>query len=167
MIREYADDFRDEIVQVILNVQNVEYGVGIALEEQPDILDIKRNYIDSGGGFWVALNDKGHVVGTIGLQGKTETIGILKKFFVNAAFRGKEFGYGTSLYDTLLEFASNRGFEIILLDTPSAATRSHSFYKKMGFKQISKQDLPVTYEYPDRNSLLFRLDISKTNFNEQ
>jgi len=48
-----------------------------------------------------------------------------------------------------------------VLDTPSVATRSHAFYKRMGFKQISEADLPVQYDYPNRNSLFFRLD-SKT-----
>ncbi|KAF0091982.1 MAG: N-acetyltransferase GCN5 [Fusobacteria bacterium] len=48
----------------------------------------------------------------------------------------------------------------IILDTPAVATRSHYFYRKVGFRLIDNVDLPVEYSYPDRNSLLFILDIN-------
>lgn len=36
----YEDQYRDEVLDLVLHVQNVEHVVGIDLEEQPDILDI-------------------------------------------------------------------------------------------------------------------------------
>ena len=36
----YEDQYRDEVLDLVLHVQNVEYVVGIDLEDQPDILDI-------------------------------------------------------------------------------------------------------------------------------
>ena len=42
-------------------------------------------------------------------------------------------------------------------DTPSVATRSHAYYRKAGFRQITAAELPVPYRYPDRDSLLFLL----------
>lgn len=160
MITVYDDRYKEEVIKQILYVQNVEYGVGISVEEQPDILDIQANYIKDGGNFWVALNDNGEVVGTIGLQKKTNEVAVLKKFFVYKDYRGKEFGIGTGLYKALLDFAKKQGFSKIILDTPSKATRSHSFYKKVGFKEIAKGDLPIQYDYPDRDSLIFELGLS-------
>ncbi|MGF9887474.1 GNAT family N-acetyltransferase [Priestia megaterium] len=160
MIVLYEDKYKEAVIQLILHVQNVEAGVGISVEEQPDILDIKSNYLHTGGNFWVALNDKQEVVGCIGLQKKTNEIGILKKFFVYKHYRGKEFGIGKNLYASLLLFVQKHGFSKIILDTPSQATRSHNFYKKAGFKQVTKKDLTVQYDYLDRNSLLFELDLS-------
>ncbi|GIM29299.1 hypothetical protein CPJCM30710_19650 [Clostridium polyendosporum] len=61
--------------------------------------------------------------------------------------------------EVILDFAKNQSLSIIILDTPSKANRSHSFYKKVGFKQIPKEALPIPYEYPDRDSLIFRLDL--------
>ena len=44
MIVLYEDKYKEAVIQLILHVQNVEAGVGISVEEQPDILDIKSNY---------------------------------------------------------------------------------------------------------------------------
>ena len=41
MIIPYDDKYREEVIKLILYVQNVEYQVGIRVEEQPDILDIQ------------------------------------------------------------------------------------------------------------------------------
>ncbi|MBT2658350.1 GNAT family N-acetyltransferase [Bacillus sp. ISL-18] len=159
MITVYDERYKEEVINLIMYVQNVEFSVGISMEEQPDILDIQSNYINDGGNFWVALNDNGEVVGSIGLQRKTNEIAVLKKFFVYKGYRGKEFGIGTGLYKALLDFATKQRYSKVLLDTPSKATRSHSFYKKVGFKEIAKKDLPIKYDYPDRDSLIFELDL--------
>lgn len=159
MVQLYDDRYTQEVIDLILHVQNVEYGVGISIEDQPDILDINKSYINDGGGFWIALNESGKVIGSIGLQKKSDEIAVLKKFFVHNKYRGKENGVGVSLYNFLLSFAKEKGFSKIVLDTPSVATRSHSFYRKVGFREITKEDLPIQYDYPDRNSLLFLLEI--------
>ncbi|MNO51824.1 acetyltransferase [compost metagenome] len=159
MITVYNDSYKEEVIKLILHVQNVEYEVGISVKEQPDILDIHSNYINDGGNFWIALNDSGEVVGSIGLQKKNKDVAVLKKFFVYKDYRGKEFGTGKKLYEALLDFAKKQGFSKIILDTPSKATRSHGFYKKVGFKEIDKEDLPIKYDYPDRNSIIFLLDL--------
>lgn len=159
MITVYNDKYKEEVITLILHVQNVEYGVGISVEEQPDILDIHSNYINDGGNFWIALNDKEEVIGSIGLQKKNKEIAVLKKFFVYKDYRGKEFGTGKKLFEALLDFDKKQGFSKIILDTPSKATRSHSFYKKVGFKETDKQNLPIKYDYPNRDSIIFLLEL--------
>ncbi|WGG44698.1 GNAT family N-acetyltransferase [Rossellomorea sp. DA94] len=159
MIIPYHDKYREHVIKLILYVQNVEYQVGIRVEEQPDILDIQMNYINNGGNFWVALNDNEEVVGTIGLQKENNEVAVLKKFFVYKDYRGKEYGIGTDLYKELIEFAKKNGFSKIVLDTPAKATRSHSFYKKVGFMEIDKKDLPIQYDFSDRDSLIFELNL--------
>lgn len=157
MIRIYEDIYKKEVIDLILYIQNIEYKIGINIEEQPDILDIRGNYIKDGGNFWVALNSSGKVIGSIGLQKKTEDIAILKKFFIYKEYRGKE--YGLLLYETLLNFSKIKKIKKIVLDSPAIATRAHNFYKKAGFKEIQKESLPILYNYPDRNSLLFILEL--------
>ena len=82
---------------------------------------------------------------------------IMKKFFVDAAFRTQ--GVGAALYQELLTFAKRAGVKHIILDTPSVAQASLRFYERAGFYQIQAKQLPVPYTYPDRNSLLYRLDL--------
>lgn len=159
MIKTYEDRYQQEVIDLVLGVQNDEYKLGITIEEQSDILDIPFHYLRSGGGFWVATDEQGKVVGSIGLMKKSAEVYVLKKFFVYEEYRGKERSMGKDLFQTLLRFANQHGAEVILLDTPSSAERSHQFYRKNGFREITKAELPLQYEYPDRNSLLFRLDL--------
>ena len=70
-------------------------------------------------------------------------------------------GCASRLFDALLACASAQGIETIVLDTPSVATRSHAFYERMGFTRISAAELPVQYDYADRNSLLYLLDLKR------
>lgn len=132
----------------------------ISIEEQADILDIQTNYIWGGGNFWIALNEDGKVIGTIGSQKATGEIAILKKLFVYSDYRGKEFGVGIGLYNTLIFFTKEQGFSTLILDTPAKAERSHGFYKKVGFKEIIKQELKIAYDYPDCDSMLFELELN-------
>lgn len=112
-----------------------------------------------GGSFWLALNEEKKVVGSIGLQLIDSEVGVLKKFFLYEKYRGSGQGLSMELYKKLVDFARARKLSSLILDTPSVAKRSHSFYKKVGFSQISKDELPVAYNYPDRDSLLFKLDL--------
>ncbi|WMJ80223.1 GNAT family N-acetyltransferase [Clostridium sp. MB40-C1] len=159
MIQIYDDKYKQEVIDLILHIQNVEYGVGISIEDQTDLLDINRNYIECGGCFWVALNEEGKVVGSIGVQIKTKEIAVLKKLFVYKEYRGKEIGIGQKLYDLVIDFAKSKNISTIFLDSPDKTKRAHNFYRKSGFVEIGKEELPIAYDYPDRNSLIFRLDL--------
>ncbi|NBD28012.1 GNAT family N-acetyltransferase [Paenibacillus sp. T1] len=159
MFKSYEEQYKHEIVDLILYVQNTEFQLHINLDEQSDILDIPTHYIANGGNFWIALNEDGQVVGTIGLQRLSKDLYILKKFFIYEAYRGK--GYSIGLFNSLVHYAKSHGVKTIILDTPSIAARSHRFYEKNGFEKIAKHDLPISYEYPDRNSVLYRLNLCR------
>lgn len=155
-IETYSGKYDDEIITLILSIQNEEAKIGLSLQEQPDLLDIHRSYQQPGGEFWVALSD-GRVIGTIGLMLKENHCAVMKKFFVEKAFRSQK--VGLSLYNELLKFAVRKDVHHILLDTPSVAHASHRFYEKAGFRKISTEELPVPYSYPDRDSILYLLDL--------
>ena len=72
-------------------------------------------------------------------------------------FRSKKLGL--ALYKKLLCYAEKCGLKHLILDTPSVAKQSHKFYEKAGFYIITKQQLPVEYDFPDRNSLIYMLDL--------
>ncbi len=155
-IIQYADKYKSEVIRLILDIQNNEAKINLSLDEQPDLNDVVGAYINQGGNFWLAI-DGGEVVGTIALMKINNDWSVLKKFFVRADYRSQK--VGLALYEALLEFAKREGFRHIILDTPSVATKSHSFYERAGFKQIEKSDLEVEYHYPDRHSILYKLDI--------
>lgn len=149
----------EEIIKLVLHCQNDGSRAEIlSLDKQPDLLNIKKEYIDSGGNFWVA-KDNGKLAGTIGLYPLRNNIAVLKKFFVEEQYRGKPHHLGQQLYFTLLDFAKNKGIKTLILDTPKNTERAHKFYIKAGFRQIEEKDLPVHYNYPYSDSDFFILDI--------
>lgn len=155
-IETYSGKFDDEIMSLILSIQNDEAKIGLSLQEQPDLLDIYRNYQQSGGEFWIALSDD-RVIGTIGLMLKENHCAVMKKFFVKQEFRSQK--VGLSLYNELLKYAISKKVHHIILDTPGVALASHRFYEKAGFYRISPEELPVPYSYPDRDSILYLLNL--------
>lgn len=155
-IETYSGKYDNEIISLILSIQNDENHLGLSLQEQPDLLDIHNSYQAKGGEFWIAFS-QGKVIGTIGLMMKSKHCAVLKKFFVDAAFRSQ--GVGAALYRELLVFAKNMEVRHIILDTPSVAHAAHRFYEKAGFRKISTEELPVPYSYPDRDCILYLLDL--------
>ena len=155
-IESYSKKYDNEIISLILNIQNNEAGTSLSLQEQPDLLDIEQSYLQNGGKFWIALSGD-EVIGTIGLMIKEQQCAIMKKFFVKKEFRSKK--VGLALYNELLEYAKGTSVHHIILDTPSVAHASHRFYEKAGFCKINTEELPIPYSYPDRNSILYMLNL--------
>ncbi len=156
-IQQISKEFQDEAVALILDIQNKEAKINLSIDEQPDLLDINRHYMQRGGNFWVAVDEDGHVAGTIAVMKIDGDWCVLKKFFVREDCRSKK--VGLQLYQRLLDFVRQAGFSHIILDTPSVATKSHAFYEKAGFRRVTKEEIPAAYHFPDRHSLLYRLDL--------
>jgi hypothetical protein len=128
-LRLLKDQYFEEIVELILSFHHHEF---IALKE----------------------NKWGNTLE----QMNTHDIFPIKKFFIYIENRGIELSFGQELLDVIFEYARQQGATTIFLDTPSIAKRSLQFFEKNGLVAITKQDLPIRYDYPDRNSLFHRFD---------
>jgi len=155
-IETYCGKYDDEIISLILDIQNNEAKINLSLQEQPDLLTISQSYQQRGGEFWLAMSN-GKVIGTIGLMLKGRSCAVMKKFFVKKEYRSQK--VGLALYKELIKFAKAANVQHIILDTPSVALASHKFYENAGFHKIKITDLPIPYIYPDRDSILYRLDL--------
>lgn len=153
-VEEYHGGRDHEVAALVLSIQNDEAGLGLTLDEQPDLKDIAAAY--ASGGFWIATAGE-EIVGCIGLLAFGSR-GVLKKLFVAASFRGQN-GPAAGLLEKVVQRARTLGMNDVVLDTPAAARRSHRFYLKSGFVPITPDQLPEGYTYPDRNSLILRLSL--------
>ena len=147
----YEDKYKNQVIALILYLQNFDNRVDLSLDDQPDLNDIYSSYIKPGGGFWLALDDNGDVAGTIALMKKEPIYGVLKKFFVLEPYRGRERGVSSKLFEILIEHAHKTGIKQLVLDTPAACKRAHSFYKREGFEIITRDQLPVQYHFAERD----------------
>jgi GNAT superfamily N-acetyltransferase len=133
------------IPNLILNIQQNEFGVPITLADQPDLLDIPNFYQKDRGQFWVAENDSGEVVGTIALIDVGADFGTIRKMFVRADHRGKEQGIGQKLYDTLEQWALTKGFKQLMLGTRDQLQAALRFYERNGYQPVLKENLPERF----------------------
>lgn len=146
-VTQFDEIFTQEVINIVLHFQNDGTRPTVTVDDQPDLLNIKTNYIKTGGNFWIAKEDN-KLIGTIGLLPYNNEIAILKKFFVYENYQGKPYHIGRKLYENLLNFALDKGYKLIILDTPHNTTRAHDFYTKAGFKMVNQIDLPIQYSHP-------------------
>ena len=94
-IHSLNNSYCNQIIDIILPIQQIEFNVPVTLEGQPDLLDIEANYHENGGNFWGAEYD-GQLVGTIALIAIGGNAGALRKMFVRKEYRGKEFSIASN-----------------------------------------------------------------------
>ena len=158
-ITTYQDKYLSEIIDLILSIQQKEFNIPVTLEAQPDLKQIPEIYQAGKGNFWVALNDD-QPVGTVGLIDIGENIGVIRKMFVHAAFRGKANGVSHQLLQTLLQWAAKNEIKSLFLGTVERLHASHRFYEKNGFTRIPLHDLPKQFPLMNVDTLFYKFEIS-------
>ena len=157
-IEIYTDINKKEVADLILHIQNAEFGIPITLELQPDLNEIPGFYQTNNGNFLIAKIDN-KIIGTISLLDIGNRKGALRKMFVDRDHRGKEFGVGQKLLNTLVDWTRQKGFTEIFLGTTEKFTRAQRFYEKNGFKEIEKQELPRAFPVMEVDIKFYRFSI--------
>ncbi|MBD8496519.1 GNAT family N-acetyltransferase [Pseudomonas syringae] len=146
------------VINVIVPIQREEFGIAITAADQPDLAAIPDFYQQGNGDFWVARHGD-TVVGTLGLKDIGDGQAALRKMFVAAAFRGREYGVATQLLARLLTDARARGVRRILLGTTDKFLAAHRFYEKHGFTEIAQDSLPASFPRMAVDSRFYALDL--------
>ena len=148
------------IRDLILGIQQGEFGFPITWEDQPDLHDIAAWYRRGAGEFWVAKDEAGRIVGTIGLRDIGSGAGALRKMFVAAAWRGPERRVALGLVETLMAHARAAGLRTILLGTTEAFRAAHRFYEKCGFRRVEPEMLPAAFPRMSGDTRFYRRDLA-------
>jgi N-acetylglutamate synthase-like GNAT family acetyltransferase len=143
-IKPYSEEYKEEIINLILNIQQNEFQIPISREDQPDLNDIPNFYQTGAGNFWMALCDN-QVVGTVALIDIGNNQAALRKMFVKAAYRGNRYSAAKLLLQTLLEWVGVKKVREVYLGTTEKFVAAHRFYEKNGFVQIGKENLPAAF----------------------
>lgn len=157
-IEIYTDIYKNSIVDLILNIQNDEFGIPITLKLQPDLNEISHYYQANSGNFWIA-KVCGKVIGTIALLDIGNNRGALRKMFVAKNYRGKEFGIGQNLLNNLVDWAKDKRITEIFLGTTEKFIAAQRFYEKNGFVEIQKQELPKEFPLMDVDLKFYRFSL--------
>lgn len=144
IIKVYSEDYRDDVIDLILAIQREEFSIPIRKEDQPDLCNIPGFYQSGGGNFWLAFYN-GQVVGTIALINIGNNQGALRKMFVKADYRGRLHNTARLLLSELMLWARENDIHEIYLGTTEKFLAAHRFYEKNGFIQITNELLPDAF----------------------
>jgi DNA-binding MarR family transcriptional regulator/N-acetylglutamate synthase-like GNAT family acetyltransferase len=151
---------RKQIISMIENIQKEEFAIPITEEINFCILKAEDDfYYNQSYNFWYATDEKGKIIGSIGLKKIDERLGEVKKFFVSKLYRGK--GVAQKLISTLLKAASKHQFEALVLGTVETLKAAHQFYRKLGFRQIDQNELPSSFERCHLDTLFFKATLKE------
>lgn len=156
VIEPYQLQHQEAVIALILGIQNQEFGIEITADQQPDLRDVEHFYQQGHGGFWVARSGDA-VVGCIALKDIGDRQAALRKMFVAAAFRGRQYGTGAALLNTLLDHARTRQLRSIYLGTTAKFLAAHRFYEKHGFDEIAVSALPDSFPVMKVDTKFYRL----------
>ncbi|WP_159474556.1 GNAT family N-acetyltransferase [Dyadobacter sp. 3J3] len=159
-ITQIGNSHAAQVIDLILPIQQLEFGIPITLQNQPDLLDIENYYHATGGNFWGAINDD-KVIGTIALIGIGNGQGVIRKMFVNKDFRGKEHGLAQKLLETLIQYCKSENITDLYLGTVDVLQAAMRFYERNNFEKIEKKDLPATFPIMSADNVFYHLEIEK------
>lgn len=154
--RPIGDQYSNDVIQLILPIQQIEFGVPVTLEDQPDLQNIEAFYCRSGGHFWGAF-DGNTLVGTIALINTGHQAGAIRKMFVKKEYRGKQLGIAQRLLDGLLAYSREKGIRDLYLGTVEQLKAAQRFYEKNQFTVIKKTDLPSYFPLMSADNVFYHL----------
>ena len=132
----YDEKYRDDTIFMVLEAKD---ALGRIPRLNEDLLDVQKNYIDTGDMFWLAIDENGRVIGCIGynsIPGTTEVK--LHRFYIKAA--RKRQGIGTRLLHTVELHLQERGKTVAHVHLGGKEYfESYSFYPKHGYKEYAER----------------------------
>ena len=136
----FEESYRDDLIFMILQAKDA-LGRKPGLNE--DLLDIKSNYFDRDGRFWIAIDENDRVIGSIGyvrVDGTNEAF--IHRLFVKSAKKRK--GIGSALLKIAEEDMKNNEISVakVHLGIPKDDWfESYSFYLKHGYVEYEERHM--------------------------
>ncbi len=151
---------RKQIVNMIADIQANEFQIPITDEINLCVLRAEADfYYGQSYNFWYATDDKGRIIGSIGLKKVDNQHAEVKKFFVTKEYRGK--GVAQKLLETLLKAASKHQFDFLVLGTVDTLKAAHRFYNKYGFELIEQKNLPGKFDVCHLDTVFFKANVKE------
>ena len=138
IIKPYEEKYRDDLIFMVLQAKD---ALGRKPTINKDLLDIRKNYLDCGDMFWVAIDENDRVVGCVGYS-TTDNLSeaFIHRLYVKAT--KKHSGIGTSLLKTVEEYMRNKGISVSLVHLGEPKEQwfeSYSFYPKHGYREFKSR----------------------------
>ena len=130
----YDEKYRDDMIFMVLEAKD---ALGRVPRLNEDLLDVQKNYLDTGDMFWLAIDEHDRVIGCIGYNSILGTNEVkLHRLYIKAA--RKHQGIGTRLLHTVELYLREQGKTAAHVHLGGKEYfESRSFYPKHGYKEYA------------------------------
>ena len=124
LLRKFENKDRKQVITLIGKIL---YEI---FKAKPKGVELGKGLFKKGGVLYVA-EEKGKIIGTIGIRKQIGRTARLKKMYIEKSYRGT--GLAQKLYNTIESFAKKKRYRKIILSTTPEMKAAIKFYKKQGF----------------------------------
>ena len=104
---------------------------------ESELADLAGHYAAPAGAVYLAFNESGEAIGTVGVRDLGDGIAELKRMYVRESGRGR--GLGRRLAERAIGFARQAGYGRIRLDSDQASMpAANALYETLGFVDIER-----------------------------
>jgi len=136
----YEEKYRDDLIFMILEAKD---SIGRIPSINPDLLNIKEEYLDKGDSFWLLIDVEDRVIGSISYSSLPNSSEVfLHRFFIKSKLKNK--GLGSKLLYFVEDYLKKLGktkIRIHLGQPKNQWIESYYFYQKKGYKFYKKNFL--------------------------
>ena len=134
VIQLYEESYRDDLIFMMLQAKD---ALGRIPSINEDLLHIRESYFEKGDVFWIALDDRGRVIGSVGYSRIPDIReAFLHRLYVNPSQKRR--GIGSALLKTAETAMREAGITVSHVHLGSPAEQwfeSYSFYPKHGYRE--------------------------------
>ena len=132
-IISFEEKYRDDMLFMVLSAKN---ALGRVPRLNEDLLDVRKNFLERGHPFWLAIDEFDRVIGCIGTRTDEEGNLFLSRLYVK--FDCKRHGIGSKLLELAENSARERGYKEIHVHLGKDYLESHIFYPKRGYVEYKE-----------------------------
>lgn len=141
-IIKFDKKYANKVIEFIKSIAMNEYN-RYDWEDYFNRMDFKEYEIDDNI-FYIVLNEKNEIVGTIGGIKKEEGILYMNSLYIRKDYR--KIGIATKLYSLLIIFCKEKKYKEIALRVFFNFTDAIHFYEKNGFEKYSQDEESYYYK---------------------
>lgn len=137
-IRRFNNKDQAEVKKLITEILSEEFLMDQRAYPYSDLDSVSTVYGGEREGFFVG-EEKGKVIGTVGVKEESKEVAILRRLFINSAYRGK--GFGRLLMDRALAFCREKGYKEAIFHVSTNMKTAMALCKRRGFKEKERLEL--------------------------
>ncbi|MBI1953235.1 MAG: GNAT family N-acetyltransferase [Candidatus Omnitrophica bacterium] len=138
MIRSARPEESDAILRFVSGVLASEFPREAPHYETNDLVGFRASYSPPKSTFLVAEEDK-KIVGTLGVKADAGKTAILRRLFVDPAYRRR--GIGLRLIQSALSFCREQGYQEVVIRTSTRMEKAIHLCQSLRFKEEGRWDM--------------------------